>query len=232
MDGRGDLYVFGNGQLYISGNESDDDKLPSFYRVDGFRPFGSTVYLGGGSAAPGGATSSALELKVANLEGQIAAIRQQASDALSRANYVKSVFDPLWEVVGALENRPTGLSRDEVWVLASQAVYADMQNPLGGIAGQVRLIAGLTTGTVDLKPIADKLIALEESCKTKVDAEQSTQLAANVAATLLQSSVFASRVKNLATEALVSAIEYAKGLKPGATGSRLRSLIEQITKGN
>jgi hypothetical protein len=145
-DGRGDLYTPGNGRLYITGNESDSDKLPSIYEVPGYVPFGGTVYVGGGSTTGGGDTA-ALELKVAQLEQQLAGALDLARKAMERANYVKSIYEPVWVTLEELENRPVGISRDDAWVLGPQSVYADLMQPQSGIAGQVRDIARQLVGT-------------------------------------------------------------------------------------
>ncbi len=134
-DGRGDLYIAGNGKLYITGNESDDDKLPSVYEVPGFVPFGSVAYISGAQAV-GSADTSLLEGRIAALEGQFAALTKRVSATEGVANKANERGQNALTQLGAL---PKVLSRDEVWQLAGDRVFADTNAALEAIRADIKL---------------------------------------------------------------------------------------------
>ena len=58
-----------------------------------------------------GGTDSAGTYERPIMEANLAAVQAQAKAALDRANYVKTIYDPVWGRLDALEARPAGVSR-------------------------------------------------------------------------------------------------------------------------
>jgi len=83
---------------------------------------------------------SELKQKVAQLEQQLAQALNLAKLAMERANYVKSIYEPVWGELEALKTRPVGISRDDAWQLAKDSVYDDL-GQLSGISARAQAIA-------------------------------------------------------------------------------------------
>lgn len=139
LQGRGDLGVSGDGVLFVNGSYGSNDNRGVAFSVPGYVPFTS-----GGTApvivtAPSGGDQSAALLAASQALAT-------AQNALTRANYVKTLLDPLNGRVGAVEARAVGVTRDEVWSIAGDRIYNDLtvSGPLreaivvGGIDQQAR----------------------------------------------------------------------------------------------
>lgn len=130
LQGRGDMDLDADGTLQVNGSWSDSDEDAVSCPVPGYVPFGNLITIlnsvGGGGSGPVVDTSA--------LEARLAAVEKLAQKALDRANYVKSAsVDPLWAEVGALKERPVGISRDEAWKLAADRQYAELTTEGSGV---------------------------------------------------------------------------------------------------
>ncbi len=99
--------------------------------------------------APDDADVSELKQRVAYLEQQLAGALDLARKATERANYVKSVFDPVWGELEALKTRPVGISRDDAWQLAADRCYVEVTTEGTGVRSEIKSLAGAGTANID-----------------------------------------------------------------------------------
>jgi hypothetical protein len=78
-----------------------------------------------------------LEQRVAVLESSLAGATKALKAAQDTAAAAKRAADDLAKRVAALEARPAGLARDEVWQLAADRMYFELTLPEGGVSGAI-----------------------------------------------------------------------------------------------
>ena len=103
--------------------------------MPGYVPFGSVAYISGAQAV-GSADTSLLEGRIAALEGQLAALTKRVSATEGVANKANERGQNALTQLGAL---PKVLSRDEVWQLAGDRVFADTNAALEAIRADIKL---------------------------------------------------------------------------------------------
>ncbi len=79
----------------------------------------------------------ALEQRIGALEAALVAAQKALKAAQDTATGAKRAADDLAKRVGALEQRPAGLTRDAVWQLAADRMYYELTLPEGGVSGAI-----------------------------------------------------------------------------------------------
>lgn len=132
------------------------------WRLDEFQ---TPTMAGNGAPVEGDVSAliarlEAAERRIAELEARpsVVDVLQTATQAVNIAtgayNKAKLAVDDLWGKfaprVEALEQRPGGVSRDDVWALAGDRVYADLGNAQSGISSRVGILARAAVGALTL----------------------------------------------------------------------------------
>jgi hypothetical protein len=133
---------------------------PEIDQASGGNPGGDTG--GGDSSAEVAELRQALNDALGRItaaEQRAAAAETAAKAALDRANYVKSVFDPVWGRLDSLDARPVGISRDEAWKLAGDRVFAETAAKLDGLRQDVTRLDSTSLKAEDVLRIAKQAIS-------------------------------------------------------------------------
>jgi hypothetical protein len=103
-----------------------------------------------------------LQQQVTTLTAQVAAAQAQAKAALDRANYIKSIYEPVWARLEALKQRPVGISRDEAWQIAADRAFVEVTTEGTGIRSAIKALVQ-PAQPADLKALTQKVDTIAQN---------------------------------------------------------------------
>lgn len=210
MDGRGDLVIGSDGKLYITGNESDSDKLPIAYEVPGYVPVSQgtleLVAVGDEAVKALLAEVNALKARIASLEAKPAPVTD-LSPITKRLSAVEGVaakaneraLNALTQMANGVYVRSAdlaGIVNDIIWNSGKvvDRIYAELSNAGSGLAALVKSMVGTGSGGIDqpARDIANEALTkagdarklAEQAVETAQDKVDLLQVADYVQATL------------------------------------------------
>lgn len=174
MDGRGDLVVGDDGKLYITGQESDDDKLPAVYEVPGYVPVSkgtlNLTLVGDASVQALLTELNALKERVASLESRPAAVTD-LSPVTKRLDAIEPVANKANEralnALTQLSKLPApGISRDEAWQIAADRAYVEVTTEGSGVRNAIKALVQ-PAQPADLTALTARVTEVEAGLKLR-----------------------------------------------------------------